>query len=89
MLMQSTFCRCEMEDILLEMDRILRPQGSVIIRDDVDVLVNAKGIVDGLQWNSIMTDHEGGPHVREKLLIATKQYWTSPAPAQDVRNTPS
>ncbi|KAA8520578.1 hypothetical protein F0562_014834 [Nyssa sinensis] len=34
--------RCEMEDILLEMDRILRPQGSVIIRDDVDVLVNVK-----------------------------------------------
>ncbi|KAL8500106.1 hypothetical protein ACS0TY_019922 [Phlomoides rotata] len=81
--------RCEIEDILLEMDRILRPQGSVIIRDDVDVLVNAKSIVDGLQWTSIMTDHEGGPHVREKLLIATKQYWTSPAPDQNVRNTAS
>ncbi|EYU32062.1 hypothetical protein MIMGU_mgv1a003954mg [Erythranthe guttata] len=66
--------------ILLEMDRILRPQGSVIIRDDVDVLVNVKSIIDGLQWDSRMTDHEGGPHVREKLLIATKQYWTAPAP---------
>ncbi|GFY84250.1 S-adenosyl-L-methionine-dependent methyltransferases superfamily protein [Actinidia rufa] len=31
--------RCEMEDILLEMDRILRPEGSVIFRDDVDILV--------------------------------------------------
>ncbi|CAI9770238.1 unnamed protein product [Fraxinus pennsylvanica] len=75
--------RCNMEDILLEMDRILRPQGSVIIRDDVDVLVDVKSIVDGLQWDSRMTDHEGGPHVREKLLIATKQYWTTPAPNQD------
>ncbi|OIT08785.1 putative methyltransferase pmt15, partial [Nicotiana attenuata] len=75
--------RCEMEDILLEMDRILRPQGSVIFRDDVDVLVNVKSIVDGLQWDSRMVDHEGGPHVREKLLIATKQYWTAPAPDQD------
>ncbi|KAL0397852.1 UNVERIFIED_CONTAM: putative methyltransferase PMT15 [Sesamum calycinum] len=75
--------RCEIEDILLEMDRILRPQGSVIIRDDVDVLVNVKSIVDGLAWESRMTDHEGGPHVREKLLIATKQYWTAPAPDQD------
>lgn len=72
-----------MEDILLEMDRVLRPQGSVIIRDDVDVLVNVKSIVDGLQWDSRMTDHEGGPHVREKLLIATKQYWTAPTPDQD------
>ncbi|KAL3618674.1 hypothetical protein CASFOL_037493 [Castilleja foliolosa] len=74
--------RCDVEDILLEMDRILRPQGSVIMRDDVDVLVNVKSIVDGLQWDSRMTDHEGGPHVREKLLIATKQYWTAPAPGE-------
>ncbi|GJQ92271.1 40S ribosomal protein S9-2 [Tanacetum coccineum] len=30
--------RCNFEDILLEMDRILRPEGAVILRDDVDVL---------------------------------------------------
>ncbi|KAK9056206.1 hypothetical protein SSX86_027296 [Deinandra increscens subsp. villosa] len=70
--------RCEMEDILLEMDRILRPQGSVIIRDDVDLLVNAKNIADELQWETRLVDHEEGPLVREKLLIATKQYWTAP-----------
>lgn len=75
--------RCEVEDILLEMDRLLRPQGSVIIRDDVDVLVNVKSIVDGLQWESRLVDHEGGPHVREKLLIAIKQYWTAPAGDQE------
>ncbi|KAK4738682.1 hypothetical protein R3W88_002379 [Solanum pinnatisectum] len=75
--------RCEMEDILLEMDRVLRPQGSAIFRDDVDILVNVKSILDGLQWESRMVDHEGGPHVREKLLIATKLYWTAPAPDQD------
>ncbi|KAA8516002.1 hypothetical protein F0562_019181 [Nyssa sinensis] len=75
--------RCEMEDILLEMDRILRPEGSVIIRDDVDVLVNVKSIADGLQWESRMVDHEGGPHVKEKLLIAVKQYWTAPATDQN------
>ena len=72
-----------MEDILLEMDRVLRPQGSVIIRDDVDVLVNAKSIVDGLEWESRMVDNEGGPHVREKLLIAVKKYWTSPLTDQN------
>lgn len=72
-----------MEDILLEMDRILRPQGSVIIRDDVDLLVNAKTIADELQWETRLVDHEEGPLVREKLLIATKQYWTAPATSQD------
>lgn len=61
------------------MDRILRPQGSVIIRDDVDLLVNTKTIADELQWETRLVDHEDGPLVREKLLIATKQYWTAPS----------
>ncbi|XP_052194747.1 probable methyltransferase PMT15 [Diospyros lotus] len=71
--------KCEMEDILLEMDRILRPQGSVIIRDDVDVIENVKSIADGLQWQSRMIDSEGGPLHREKILFAVKMYWTAPA----------
>ncbi|XVF33400.1 hypothetical protein REPUB_Repub17cG0165400 [Reevesia pubescens] len=69
--------RCEMEDILLEMDRILRPQGSVIIRDDVDVLLKMKKIIDVMQWDGRIVDHEEGPHEREKILFAVKQYWTA------------
>ncbi|KAF5800486.1 putative S-adenosyl-L-methionine-dependent methyltransferase [Helianthus annuus] len=71
--------RCEMEDIMLEMDRILRPEGSVIIRDDVDLLVKIKKIAEGLNWESQIVDHEDGPLVREKLLFAVKLYWTAPA----------
>ncbi|KAF8412317.1 hypothetical protein HHK36_000278 [Tetracentron sinense] len=73
--------RCEMEDILLEMDRILRPEGSIILRDDVDVLVKIKSITDKLKWDSQIVDHEDGPLKREKLLFAVKLYWTSPAPS--------
>ncbi|XP_039036952.1 probable methyltransferase PMT15 [Hibiscus syriacus] len=77
--------RCEMEDILLEMDRILRPEGSVIIRDDVDVLLKIKKNIDAMQWEGRIVDHEKGPHEREKILFAVKQYWTtSPlTPKQD------
>ncbi|CAA2985822.1 probable methyltransferase PMT15 [Olea europaea subsp. europaea] len=73
--------RCEMEDILLEMDRILRPEGSLIIRDDVDILVKVKRIADGLNWDSQIVDHENGPLEREKLLFAVKLYWTAPTSA--------
>lgn len=76
-------CRCEMEDILLEMDRILRPQGSVILRDDVDVLVEVKNIAEAMQWDCRIADHEKGPHQRDKILVATKQYWTAPAPEEE------
>ncbi|KAJ8748902.1 hypothetical protein K2173_013335 [Erythroxylum novogranatense] len=72
--------RCEMEDILLEMDRILRPEGSVIIRDDVDMILKVKNIVDSMQWDARIVDHERSPHEREKILHAVKQYWTAPEP---------
>ncbi|KAL9226223.1 hypothetical protein vseg_002059 [Gypsophila vaccaria] len=68
--------KCNFEDILLEMDRILRPEGAVIIRDEVDMLVKVKKIVAGMRWDTRMVDHEDGPLVSEKILIVVKQYWT-------------
>ncbi|CAA6657212.1 unnamed protein product [Spirodela intermedia] len=53
--------KCGMEDMLLEMDRILRPEGTVIFRDGVDILNKVR-----------KTD---GPLVPEKILVAVKQYW--------------
>ncbi|KAM7468542.1 hypothetical protein LguiB_016104 [Lonicera macranthoides] len=69
--------KCDFEDILLEMDRILRPEGAVIIRDEVDVLMKVKKIVGGMRWDTKMTDHEDGPLVPEKILVAVKQYWVT------------
>ena len=70
-------CRCNTEDILLEVDRILRPEGAVIFRDQVDVLVKVKRFATGMRWNTKMVDHEDGPLVPEKVLFAVKQYWVA------------
>lgn len=67
--------RCKVEDILLEMDRILRPEGAVIVRDQVDVLIKVKKMAAGMRWNTKLADHEDGPHVSEKILYVVKQYW--------------
>ncbi|KAG9138368.1 hypothetical protein Leryth_001561 [Lithospermum erythrorhizon] len=67
--------KCDFEDILIEMDRILRPEGAVIIRDRADVLMKVKRIVGGMRWNAKLMDHEDGPQVPEKILVAVKQYW--------------
>ncbi|XP_007037318.2 PREDICTED: probable methyltransferase PMT2 [Theobroma cacao] len=69
--------KCNVEDILLEMDRILRPEGTVIIRDQVDELMKVKKIVGGMRWNTRMVDHEDGPLVSEKILFAVKRYWVA------------
>uniref|UniRef100_A0A7N0U6D5 Methyltransferase n=1 Tax=Kalanchoe fedtschenkoi TaxID=63787 RepID=A0A7N0U6D5_KALFE len=80
--------RCEMDDILLEMDRILRPEGSVIFRDDVDVIIKIQRTIERLEWDSQVVDHEDGPLVREKLLFAVKRYWTAPGPDGDSNKKP-
>lgn len=69
--------KCNMEDILLEMDRILRPEGAVIFRDKVDVLIKVRRIVGGMRWKAKMVDHEDGPLLSEKVLFTVKQYWVA------------
>ncbi|ONM27136.1 Methyltransferase [Zea mays] len=69
--------RCRMEDILLEMDRILRPEGTVILRDDVEVLLKVQRTVKGMRWKTLLANHEDGPNVPEKVLFAVKRYWTA------------
>ncbi|KAG8382519.1 hypothetical protein BUALT_Bualt05G0085700 [Buddleja alternifolia] len=68
--------RCDITYILLEMDRILRPEGTVIFRDVVEVLLKIKSITDGMRWESRIMDHETGPFNPEKILLAKKSYWT-------------
>ncbi|MQM00159.1 hypothetical protein Taro_032892 [Colocasia esculenta] len=68
--------RCDITQILLEMDRILRPEGTVIFRDTVEVLVKIQGITDGMRWKSQIMDHESGPFNPEKILVAVRTYWT-------------
>lgn len=67
--------KCDLEDILLEMDRILRPEGAVILRDSVEVLNKVRRTVTGMRWKSKLLDHEDGPLVPEKILVAVKDYW--------------
>jgi hypothetical protein len=58
------------------MDQILRPEGAVIVPDKVNVLVKVEKIAKALRWDTRLADHEGGPHVPEKILFAVKKYWS-------------
>ncbi|GAV80866.1 Methyltransf_29 domain-containing protein [Cephalotus follicularis] len=67
--------RCKPEDILQEMDRILRPEGTVIFRDVVDAIHKIRRIAEGMRWDAKIMDHEDGPLVPAKILFVIKQYW--------------
>lgn len=63
--------RCKPVNTLLEMDRILRPQGWVIFREKSSMLNQILPIIESLHWNIGLTFVEG----EEKLLVAQKTFW--------------
>ncbi|KAI4372412.1 hypothetical protein MLD38_010649 [Melastoma candidum] len=67
--------KCNFEDILLEMDRILRPEGAIIVRDEVDVMNEVRKIARRMRWEVTLRDHEDGPLVPEKIMVGVKPYW--------------
>lgn len=72
---------CSFEDLLLEMDRILRPRGYVIFRDKAHVINYIKTLLKALRWDdwssevipkadSLSSDGE-----KEKVMIVRKKLW--------------
>ncbi|KAL6005852.1 putative methyltransferase PMT21 [Asimina triloba] len=67
--------RCDMKYVLLEMDRILRPEGYVIMRESNYFLNALSTIGKGMRWHCQKHDTEYSIE-KEKLLICQKELWT-------------
>lgn len=68
--------RCNLVDLMVEMDRILRPDGTVIIRDTPEVIDRVTRIAQAVRWTATIHEKEPESHAREKILVATKNFWT-------------
>lgn len=70
---------CSVEDLLLEMDRILRPTGFVIIRDKPSMIKYITNYLPVLKWDSwkLIVNSESDPLSSddETILFAQKQLW--------------
>ena len=70
---------CGVEDLLIEMDRILRPDGFVIIRDKPSTINYIRKFLTALRWDGWVSEVE--PRVdalsstEERVLIARKKLW--------------
>lgn len=69
--------RCEMKDMMLEMDRILRPGGLVIIRDGYSYLEQSETLAKAMRWKCTRYDTELGPEDSNGLSICQKEFWQS------------
>ncbi|CAM6014068.1 unnamed protein product [Sphagnum balticum] len=70
---------CSVEDLLLEMDRLLRPYGLVIMRDRGYLIDRVSKQLDALHWNAWSTvldaEKDEISDSDEKILLARKQLW--------------
>ncbi|CAI0555293.1 unnamed protein product [Linum tenue] len=63
--------KCKIVPLVVEVDRILRPEGKLIVRDTAEVVSELESILRSMQWEIRMTynkDNEG-------LLSAQKTMW--------------
>lgn len=72
-------CRCNLVDLMVEIDRILRPEGTVIVRDSPEVIERVDRISHAIRWRTSIHDKEPESHQREKILVATKKLWKLPS----------
>ncbi|KAL1564249.1 putative methyltransferase PMT9 [Salvia divinorum] len=70
---------CSFEDLLIEMDRILRPDGFIIIRDKPFVINYVHKILASLKWDKWSSEVEPSSDAlstgEERVLIARKRLW--------------
>lgn len=63
--------RCNLVAVVAEVDRILRPEGKLIVRDDVETINELASMVKGMQWEVRMTYSKD----KEGLLCVQKSMW--------------
>ncbi|CAI9263677.1 unnamed protein product [Lactuca saligna] len=64
--------RCSMMDIFFEIDRILRPEGWVILRDTTSLIETARMVTARLKWEARVVEIESNSD--EKLLVCQKPF---------------
>jgi hypothetical protein len=64
-------CRCNIVAVVAEVDRILRPEGKLIVRDNVETVNELENMLKSMHWEVRLTyskDSEG-------LLCVQKSMW--------------
>ncbi|XP_050385544.1 probable methyltransferase PMT23 [Argentina anserina] len=66
-LFESLSQRCDIVEVVVEMDRVLRPGGHIVIQDTMEIIDKLRPILHSLHWSS--TVHQ------DQFLIGQKGFW--------------
>lgn len=65
------FCRCNIRVLVAEVDRILRPEGKLIMRDTVETINEVENMLRSMSWEVRLTYSKD----KEGLLCVQKGMW--------------
>lgn len=60
---------------MVEIDRMLRPEGTFVLRDFPEVIDKIARVAHAVRWTATIHEKEPESHGREKILVATKSFW--------------
>ncbi|CAA7034870.1 unnamed protein product [Microthlaspi erraticum] len=63
--------RCNLTAVIAEVDRVLRPEGKLIVRDDAETIRQVEGMVKAMKWEVRLTYSKD----KEGLLSVQKSIW--------------
>lgn len=63
--------RCNIESVFAEVDRILRPEGKLIVRDNAETILEIENMARSIKWKVKMSYSKDG----EGLLFVQKSFW--------------
>ncbi|KAI4369275.1 hypothetical protein MLD38_017735 [Melastoma candidum] len=63
--------KCNLVAVIAEVDRILRPEGKLIVRDDVETINEVENMVRSMQWEVRLTYSKD----KEGMLFVQKSMW--------------
>lgn len=63
--------KCNLVALVAEVDRILRPEGKLIVRDTVDIISELENLLKAMQWEIRLTYSKD----KEGILCAQKTMW--------------
>jgi putative homogalacturonan methyltransferase len=66
-------------DVILEIDRILRPEGTFVVRDSPEMIRKIDHVARSVRWESTIHDSEPESNGKERILVATKLLLTLPS----------
>lgn len=60
-------CRCDLKDVIVEIDRIVRPEGYFVVQDSIEMMNKVASILRSLHWSVKLHQNQ--------FLIGIKGFW--------------